>query len=79
MTFKILTLDTDKIIYRSTVRSASDPMIKNKRIDELGEEEIPLDTDKIYVRSRGDNSIAEDYVKIIPNFSQEEIIGRNYL
>ena len=75
MTFKILTSDTKKIIYRSNVRSASDPMVVNKRIDSDINNDNISKGDKVFVRSRGDNEIAEDYVKIIPNFSPEEIIG----
>jgi hypothetical protein len=35
MTFKILTDDTHKIIYRSSLRSARDPNAWNLRIDPL--------------------------------------------
>jgi hypothetical protein len=38
MTFKILTDDTKKVIFRSNARSALDPKAKNLRLDPLGGE-----------------------------------------
>ena len=41
MTYKILTDDTQKIIYRSNVRSALSSTDRNKRVDPLRGEDIP--------------------------------------
>ena len=55
MTFKILTDDTQKIIYRSNVRSALDPSAPNLRMDLLDGEEIPQ-----IIKSRQPDPDSED-------------------
>ena len=51
MTFKILTDDTNKIIFRSNIRSALDPNAKNLRLDPLGGE-----TSTPIIKSRHDSN-----------------------
>jgi hypothetical protein len=56
MTFKILTEDTKKIIFRSNVRSALDPTAKNLRLDTIsGETSIP-----VTIKSRRDSDSREN-------------------
>ena len=40
MTYKILTDETQKVINRSSVRSALDPLHKNKRVDPISMDEV---------------------------------------
>ena len=39
MTFKILTDDTQKVIYRHRIRTATDPQTRNLRLDPLNNED----------------------------------------
>ena len=54
MTYKILTIDTKKIIHRSGVRTALDPTIPNLRADLFdGETDAPI---KRFIKSKNDGS-----------------------
>jgi len=55
MTFKILTDDTKRVIYRSNIRSAADPDTKNKRLDPLNAD-IPK-----MIRSAIERGICDTY------------------
>jgi hypothetical protein len=50
MTFKILSTDTKKILYRYNVRSAETKEFKNKRLDDNGEHT------HVFIKSRSDES-----------------------
>ena len=67
MTYKILTEDTKKIIYRSVVRSAGEPYMKNKRLE-------PED-DKVFIKSKFDGKELEG----LPGFKVDDLIGRTFL
>ena len=71
MTYKILTDDTSKVIYRSSLRPAMSPMDRNKRADLLdGEELTPT-----LKSPDGERSQA----KPLPVFDPSELIGRTFL
>ena len=74
MTYKILTLDTKKVIYRSSVRSATDSAAKNARIEPLRGEEVT----KI-VKSRSDSDNGETKEHNMAIFHPEELVGRTFL
>ena len=71
MTYKILTNDTSKVIYRSSLRPAMSPMDRNKRADLLdGEELTPT-----LKSPDGERSQA----KPLPVFDPSELIGWTFL
>jgi hypothetical protein len=82
MTFKILTDDTRKIIFRSNVRSALDPTTKNRRLDPLdGEISNPI------IKSRHDSNESgldlndgetQEYHHM-PVFDSSDLIGKTFL
>ena len=78
MTYKILTDDTRKVIYRSNVRSALDPSARNRRIDLLNGEPPP----KI-IKSRQDESHesndGEQTEPQMPVFSPTDLVGKTFL
>ena len=89
MTYKILTDDTYKIIYRSDVRSALDPSTRNKRIDFLSGEDVPQvvksltpsksdqdDNSLPYGESTGESPSEGTSV---PTFDPSDLIGRTFL
>ena len=67
MTYKILTNDTKKVVYRSNVRSA-----RNKRVDLLGGEEVPP-----IIKSLNDED--ECPRKPMPIFDPTDLVGRTFL
>lgn len=75
MTFKILCDDSNKIIYRSNVRSANDNSKENKR---LSNDE---GSDIIYIKSKNDDLADTDdnSIKQLPFFKPMELIGKTYL
>ena len=75
MTFKVLTSDTNKIIYRSNVRSAEKETTKNKRLN------IPnVQPNVIYIKSKSDDeSHNGSSLKPLPGYNPSELIGRTYL
>jgi hypothetical protein len=79
MTFKILTNDTKKIIFRSNVRSALDPNAKNLRLDPIsGEMSIPVIIKSLHESdSRGNKKY--QHTPSMPVFHPSDIIGRTFL
>jgi hypothetical protein len=78
MTFKILTDDTKKVIFRSNVRSALDPKAKNLRLDPLGGET----STPIIIKSRHDSDSGEnkEYQHTpMPVFHPSDLVGRTFL
>ena len=93
MTIKVLTDDTAKIIYRSSVRSALNPAQRNLRMDPLGGEITPI------IKSRHDqdengetktnpngsdngetgNGETSNDVPRMPTFDPDDIVGRTFL
>ena len=77
MTFKVLTDDTRKVIYRSNVRSARDPKALNLRMDPLGGEDV--------IKSRHDSkepNLASDNGEAkadMPVFHPSNLVGRSFL
>ena len=72
MTYKILTDDTKKVIYRSNVRSALTKEDRNKRVDLLGGEEVaPI------IKSSNDED--ESPRKPMPIFDPTDLVGRTFL
>ena len=73
MTFMVLTSDTNKIVYRSNVRSADVPINDNQRID-------PPDDTVIYVKSKYDDSETPLHnLPPLPGFNPSDLIGRSFL
>ena len=80
MTFKVLTADTHKVIYRSAVRSAADPDTQNKRLDPPGGEKSPDSTPAkpvVYLKSRHDDDPGKS--KPMPGFDPDDLVGRTFL
>ena len=82
MTFKILTDDTHKVIYRSLVRSALDPNAPNLRADLLasadGETKPPKDP---VIKSHHDDGDGDEVTRSyqMPIVDPAELIGRTFL
>jgi hypothetical protein len=90
MTFKVLTADTGRILYRSQVRPADDPTRPNLRLTDLFDGEPPS---KIFVRSKNDPDTAEDFSNLDPDSGEidqdvtpsmvhvdtSELIGKTFL
>ena len=75
MTFKVLTSDTNKIVYRSNVRSAMDTAKQNKRLEKPKKE-----PNVIFIKSQseaGNTSVTG--LNPLPGFNPSELIGRSYL
>ena len=72
LTFKILTKDTSKIIYRSRIRSAMKPSERNLRIDFEGTESVPE-----IVKSKHNKDLLEG--KTMPTFDPDSLVGRSFL
>lgn len=64
MTFKVLTDDTEKVIFRSQVRPADDPKRPNLRLTDLFNGEPPA---KIFVKSKADPEGPEQF----PNLDED--------
>jgi hypothetical protein len=81
MTFKILTDDTRKIIYRSNIRSALDPKSRNLRMDPLNDDPI-LDP---IIKSRHDHAHSdssnhgENLATPMPIVDPNDLMGRTFL
>ena len=85
MTFKLLTVDTNKIIYRSNVCSAEDPDYPNLHIDPLSNKSLPQ-----FVKSKTDplDTVADDDPEghdngkessHMPIFDPSDLVGRTFL
>jgi hypothetical protein len=79
MTFKILTDDTKKVIFRSNVRSALYPNAKNLRLDPIsGEMSIPV----VIIKSchESDSSDNKEYHRTpMPIFHPSDLVGKTFL
>ena len=80
MTFKILTDDTRKIIYRSNIRSALDPNSRNLCMDPLNDEAHI----KPIIKSRhdsasGDSSDHGEEACAMPVVDPNDLVGRTFL
>ena len=74
MTFKILSQDTLKIIYRSNVRTAEDKTKPNLRLNNNDGNDI------IYIKSKDDNTNNSLLnLKPLPGFNPTELIGKYYM
>ena len=90
MTFKVLTDDTQKVIYRSNIRSALSPLARNLRIDPLNDDGSP-DQLKQFIRSFHDppdgstpndgesGSADPSDPSSIPMFHPSDLVGRTFL
>ena len=90
MTYKVLSADTNKVLWRSNVRPADDPNAPNLRLTDLFDGETPT---KIYVKSKGDPDDEADYPaldKVHGEIEQDvtpsmtfvdtsELVGRTFL
>ena len=72
LTFKILTEDTNKIIFRSKIRSASTPHGKNIRIDSIDNKSTPK-----VLKSKHDGELEQG--KSMPTIEPGDLIGRTFL
>ena len=72
LTFKVLTEDTNKVIYRSQIRSASNPLERNKRVDPIKDESISE-----ILKSKHDQKL-KDGTKL-PTLDPTDLIGRTFL
>ena len=72
LTYKILTIDTKKIIHRSNVRAVND-IDFNKRIELLHSADVPKDP---VLKSKSDTTPGE---KRCPIFNPQELVGRSFL
>jgi hypothetical protein len=77
LTYKVLTDDTKKVIYRSIVRSAMDPVMRiNRPMLDMEKEPHP------HLKSRIDDMVEEkgkDEVVVLPIVHPEELTGRTFL
>jgi len=79
LTFKVLTDDTQKIIYRSAVRSALNPTERNLRLSALGGESSKPIQEIVKTRTPLEGEPNALKTVQMPTFSPEELIGRTYL
>ena len=70
LTFKVLTDDTKKVIFRSRIRSALKPHEKNLRIDPNKSEDIDV------IKSKWDH---DGEAPTMPTFDPSDLIGRTFL
>ena len=75
-TYKILTSDTNKIIYRSAVRSARDTVELNRRSAPTVGETTPIEIVKSPTRTLPNGEIS---TMTTQTFDPDELIGRTYL
>ena len=81
LTFKILT-PSNKVIYRSVIRSALDPSSRNKRLASLGGETLNnTPCDKVFICSNFDTTKLDDpsVTRRMPTIDPKELIGRTFL
>ena len=86
MTFKILTDDTRKIIYRSNIRSALDPDSQNLRMEPLNDDLVltPIiksrrDSDAIASPDHGEENAANGFASPMPIVDPNDLVGRTFL
>ena len=75
LTFMILTEDTQKIILRSIVHTATDPATRNLRVDRPPDHEP-----KEHIQSHIDDSVSgqDDMGARIPIVHPEDLVGRTF-
>ena len=73
LTFKILTEDTNKVIYRSEIRSATKPNERNLRVDPIDDSSPTTPV----LQSKHDDTIRNG--NPMPTIDPSELIGRGYL
>ena len=74
MTFKVLTDDTRKILYRSNIRSAVDSKTRNLHLDPLNDAvESPV------IRSLHDSSLHGEHQADMPIIDPSDLVGRTFL
>jgi hypothetical protein len=80
-TFKILTDDTKKIIFRSNIRgSALDPKAKNLRLDPIsGETSIPFIIKSRHESDSSDNKEYQRTPSTMPIFHPSDLVGKTFL
>ena len=80
MTFKILTDDTNKVIYRSNVRPAHTVADRNRRLDLLGGESDPVQNSPKVVKHRFENSDGDlPNTYKMPVVNPTDLVGRSFL
>lgn len=72
LTFKVLTDDTKKVIYRSRIRTAMNPGERNLRIKSENFKPMPE-----VVKSKHDDDLKDG--KTMPTFDPDSLIGRSFL
>ncbi len=72
MTFKVLNPETHKVLLRSQVRPADDPLRPNLRLTDLFDGEPPS---RIFVRSRHDPDSMEDFPSLDPDSGEVKQIS----
>ena len=72
LTFKVLTDDTNKIIYRSRIRTATKPNERNLRVDPDDSKPVPE-----IVKSKHEEDLVSG--KTMPTFDPTSLIGRTFL
>ena len=73
LTYKVLSDDTQKVIHRSSLRSAETKEDRNLRLDKgTDEDKEPI----VFIKSRSDD---ETVLKLMPGYSPEDLIGRTFL
>ena len=78
MTYKVLTSDTQKIIYRSNLQSASSDD-SNKRVALLGGEPTSQSAPPAIIKSRHDDADGEPKDHNMPVFSPIDLVGCTFL
>ena len=81
MTFKILTDDTRKIIYRSNIRSALDPKSRNLRMDPLNDDPIldPVIKSRQNHAPSDSSNHGENLAMPMPVVDPNDLVGRTFL
>jgi Reverse transcriptase (RNA-dependent DNA polymerase) len=76
MTFKVLSMKTNRILYRSNVRTATDTSKPNKRVANV---DHPSHKESIFIRSRSDDvTIDHDKVTKLVQYDPIDLIGKTY-
>ena len=80
MTFKILTNDTNKVIFRSNIRPAHTIADRNRRLDLLGGESDPVQNSPKVVKHRFENSDGDlPNTYKMPVVNPTDLVGRSFL
>jgi hypothetical protein len=86
MTFKILTDDTQKVISRSGVRCANEPLAPNLRLDPIDEENTPQIVKSLKKDDNRESEIINEnptedgqHTTNMPTFNPTDLIGRSFI